>query len=320
MSKSVRSKMRFGVLAIPLCLAAFTTTPVFAEDDDFDPPPTERDAGCTIEEETDGDCGAPVKGANPKAPPKAKVHSKMLTTYSAREALRYKFNKDAFIDAYSDQTIGTQSVPIAASSSKLSGGLNVNFLVSGFTLTAGIDRLRNYTGTYANWNNQTDNTYSFGASRKINLSPQWTLTPSVKQTRLVSDTATKEFSKTDLSLPLSYALNKLWTIKALTFAFSKQDFANREFDQTDRTWTLSTGVAYKWSAKSTVEIAVNRQVRRSDLTSAEFLKTTILPKYEYKFTPTSTVSMGIGYERHANSVEQFGRWILAPKVQLRWDL
>lgn len=234
--------------------------------------------------------------------------------------MRYKFNKNAFIDAYSDQTVGTQSNPTAASSSKFSGGLNVNLLVAGFTLTAGVDRLRNYTGTFADWNGLTDNTYSFGASRKISLTPKWTVTPSVKQTRVVSDTATKELSKTDLSLPLSYALDKLWTVKAVTVAYSEQTYANRDFDQTDKTWTFSTGVAYKWSAKSTLEISVNRQVRRSDVTSAEFLKTTILPKYEYKLTPTSTVSMGIGYELHANSVEQFGRWILAPKVQLRWDL
>lgn len=312
--------MKIGMLAIPLCLAALTTTQVFAGDGDEEDPPPASPPACSIEEETDGDCGAPAKGSNPKAPPKAKVHSKMLTTYSAREALRYKFNKDAFIDAYSDQTVGTQSVPIAASSSKFSGGLNVNFLVRGFTLTAGVDRLRNYTGTFEDWNGITDNAYSFGASRKINLSSQWTLAPSVKQTRLVSDTATKEFSKTDLSLPFSYALNKLWTVKAVTFAYSKQTYANRDFDQTDKTWTLSTGVAYKWSAKSTLEISVNRQVRHSDVTAAEFLKTTVLPKYEYKLSPISIVSMGIGYERHANSVEQFGRWILAPKVQLRWDL
>lgn len=304
------------MLALPLCLAASITTPVFAEDEDpFNPPtPDESYAGCSIEEETDGDCGVPTKS------PKPKVHAKRLTIYSAREGLRYKFNKDALIDVYSVQTSGTQNVPQLASSSKFSGGLSAAFLVSGFTLTAGIDVLHNYTGTFNDWNGKVDNTYNFEVSRKIKLSPQWTITPSVKQTRLVSDTATKEFSKTDLSLPFSYALDKLWTFKAATFAYSKQTYANRDEAQTDKTWTLSTGVAYKWSAKSTLDISINRQVRHSDQFSAEYLKTTVLPKYEYKLSPTSTVSMGIGYERHSNSVEQFGRWILAPKVQLRWDL
>lgn len=310
--------MKIGMLVITFCLAAFTVPQAFAQDDEetWEPPtglgPPDKNE--ETEKETDGDNDVPKKA------PKPKVHSKVLVTYGAREALRFKLGKDAFIDAYVDQGAGTQDVPLQTSSAKFSGGLSAAFLVEGFTLTANIDILRNYTGIYGDWNGKYDKTYSFGVSRKIKLSPLWTITPSLKETRLVSDTATKEYSKTDLSLPVSYAFNKLWTIKAVTLAYSKQTYANRDEAQTDKTWTVSSGVAYKWSAKSTLDITINRQVRQSDQFSAEFLKTTVLPKYEYKLSPTSAVSMGIGYERHANSVEQFGRWILAPKVQLRWDL
>jgi len=79
MSKSIRSKLKINMLVIALCLAAFTTTPVFAEDEEpFNPPTPENNAGCSIEEETDGDCGVPTKS------PKPKVHAKRLTTYSGR--------------------------------------------------------------------------------------------------------------------------------------------------------------------------------------------------------------------------------------------
>jgi len=65
---------------------------------------------------------------------------------------------------------------------------------------------------------------------------------------------------------------------------------------------------------------VSREERYSNQSSAEYSKTTVMSKYEYKFSPTSTVGIGIGYETHSNSTEQFSRWLLVPKVQIRFDI
>ena len=267
-----------------------------------------------IEAEDDGDDDLPV------AKPQPKAHSKFLTTYGAKQALRFKLNNDAFIDGYFDQGIGAQDNSYKKPTSKFTSGLNGYFLFKGYTLSSGIDIKRNYSGTYGDWDGLIDRTYSVGASRKFKLSNQWTVAPSINQSIIDSDQETKNLRKTDLSLPFSYALDKVWTIKALTVGFSTQTFTNRVEDQTDRTWTVSSGAAYKWSDKINVEATVIREQRYSNKSSAEYSKTTVMPKFEYKLSPTSSVGFGLGYETHSNSTEQFSRWLLAPKVQLRLDI
>jgi hypothetical protein len=199
------------------------------------------------------------------------------------------------------------------------GGLSGNYLWNGFTLTAGFNSKRNYTDIYRQWDGKLDRTYSLGASRKFKLSNEWTLAPSVKLTRLRSDTATKELNRADLNLPFSYALNKKWTLKALTVAYSTQTYTNRVQDQTDRTWTLSTGVAYKWSEKSTFEVNVSREKRFSNQDAAEYTRTAIIPKYEYKISPTSSVGIAIGRATRSSRADEFSHWIVVPKLQLRMD-
>jgi hypothetical protein len=102
--------------------------------------------------------------------------------------------------------------------------------------------------------------------------------------------------------------------------FSTQTFTNRAEEQTDRTWTISSGIAYKWTDKTTFDVSVSREQRYSNKISVEYAKTTIMPKLEYKLSPTSSLGFGLGYVTHSNSTEQFSRWLLAPKVQVRWDI
>jgi len=267
-----------------------------------------------IEAEDDGDDDLP------SAKPKPKAHSKLLSTYGAKQSLRFKLNKDAFIDGYFDEGIGAQDNAYKKPTSKFTGGVSGNFLFKGYTLSGGLDIKRNFSGTYGDWDGIQDRTYMLGAARKIKLSNQWTVTPSIRQTVIDSDQKTKNLRKTDLSLPFSYALDKVWTIKALTVGFSTQTFTNRAEEQTDRTWTVSSGLAYKWSDKTTVDVSVSREQRYSNKSSVEYAKTTIMPKLEYKLSATSSVGFGLGYVTHSNSTEQFSRWLLAPKVQVRWDL
>ena len=320
-SNQISEVLKVGLLTIPLCLAVVAAPQAFAQDEaqegeefvsndsqDLD------EMLRKIEAEDDGDDDVPVKIKKPK------VHSKLMTTYGAKQALRWKINKVAFIDAYVDEGIGAQGNPYKTPTSKAAGGVSANYLWQGFTLSGSIDLKRNYSGTYDDWDGVLDRTFSLGAARKISLSKQWSVTPSLKQTRMISDKQTKELRKTDLVLPFSYALDKLWTVKALTLAYSTQTFTNREFDQTDRTRTISSGLAYKWSEKSSLEVSVSKEQRYSNQSSAEYSKTSVMPKYDYKFSPTSSVGIGIGYETHANSTEKFSRWILVPKLQLRWDL
>jgi hypothetical protein len=267
-----------------------------------------------IEAEDDGDDDLPT------AKPKPKAHSKLLSTYGAKQSLRFKLNKDGFIDGYFDEGIGAQDNPYKKPTSKFTGGVNGNFLFKGYTLSGGFDIKRNYSGTYGDWDGVLDRTYKVGVARKFKLSKQWTVTPSIKQTVIDSDQQTKNLRKTDLSLPFSYALDKVWTVKALTVGFSTQTFTHRAEEQTDRTWTISSGVAYKWDDKTTLDVTVSREQRYSNKSSVEYAKTTVMPKLEYKLSPTSSVGVGLGYVTHSNSTEQFSRWLLAPKVQVRWDI
>ena len=267
-----------------------------------------------IESEDDGDDDLPT------AKPKPKAHSKFLSTYGAKQSLRFKLNKDAFIDGYLDEGIGAQDNPYKKPTSKFTGGVAGNFLFKGYTFSGVLDLKRNYIGTFNDWDEVLDKTYSLAVARKIKLNNQWTVAPSIRQTVIDSDQKTRNLRKTDLTLPFSYALDKVWTIKALTVGYSTQTFTNRAEAQTDRTWTVSSGFAYKWSDKTTLDLTVSREERYSNKSSVEYSKTTVMPKLEYKLSPTSSVGFGLGYVTHSNSTEQFSRWLLAPKVQLRWDM
>ncbi len=313
--------MKFKFKLIPLLIALSISPLTFAQDIDDDTDEL-MDLSSNdldellrkIEAEDDGDDDLPT------AKPKPKAHSKFLSTYGAKQSLRFKLSKDAFIDGYFDEGIGAQDNPYKKPTSKFTGGLTGNFLLKGYTLSGGFDIKRNYSGTYGDWDGVLDRTYTVGAARKFKLSKQWTVAPSIRQTVIDSDQKTKNLRKTDLSLPFSYALDKVWTIKALTVGFSTQTFTHRAEEQTDRTWTVSSGVAYKWSDKTTLDVTVSREQRYSNKSSVEYEKTTIMPKLEYKFSPTSSVGFGLGYVTHSNSTEQFSRWLLAPKVQIRWDM
>jgi hypothetical protein len=313
--------MKFKFKLIPLLIALSISPLSFAQDmdDDSDQMIDMNSNNLDellrkIETEDDGDDDLPT------AKPKPKAHSKLLSTYGAKQSLRFKLNKDAFIDGYFDEGIGAQDNAYKKPTSKFTGGVSGNFLFKGYTLSGGLDIKRNYSGTYGDWDGIQDRTYMLGAARKIKLSNQWTVTPSIRQTVIDSDQKTKNLRKTDLSLPFSYALDKVWTIKALTVGFSTQTFTHRAEEQTDRTWTVSSGVAYKWSDKTTLNVTVSREQRYSNKSSVEYAKTTVMPKLEYKVSPTSSVGFGLGYVTHSNSTEQFSRWMLAPQVQMRWDI
>jgi len=314
-------KFKFKFKLIPLLIALSISPLSFAQDmdDDSDQMIDMNSNNLDellrkIETEDDGDDDLPT------AKPKPKAHSKLLSTYGAKQSLRFKLNKDAFIDGYFDEGIGAQDNAYKKPTSKFTGGVSGNFLFKGYTLSGGLDIKRNYSGTYGDWDGIQDRTYMLGAARKIKLSNQWTVTPSIRQTVIDSDQKTKNLRKTDLSLPFSYALDKVWTIKALTVGFSTQTFTNRAEEQTDRTWTISSGIAYKWTDKTTFDVSVSREQRYSNKISVEYAKTTIMPKLEYKLSPTSSLGFGLGYVTHSNSTEQFSRWLLAPKVQVRWDI
>jgi len=257
----------------------------------------------------------------PGRPPKPrKVVSKIALNYGAKESLRWKINKQAFIDGYVDQAIATQDNPYKSPSSKFAFGVTGNYLWNGFTLTAGADFKRGYADVYGAWDGVQDATYSLGVSRKISLNKQWTLSPSLKQTTVRSDTASKDLSRTAISLPLSYAVNKRWTIKALTLGYATQTYTNRLQGQTDKTMSYSTGAAYKMSENATLELGLSRETRTSDQSSAEYSKTTITPKFDYKISSTSSFGIGFGYETHTTSKEESSRWVIVPKIQFRKDI
>jgi hypothetical protein len=321
---SVKSKwheVKLGLLSIPVCLMVVAAPPVFAQDQaqDSEDAMEMEDKGLDellrkIEAEDDGDDDVPVKVRKPI------VHPKLITTYGAKQSLRWKLNKDAFIDAYVDEGVGTQNNPYKSPTSKFTGGLSANYAWNGFNVNGLVDIKRNYTGTYSDWDGVIDKTFSLSVSRKFKLSKEWSLTPSLKQTSLLSDKKTKELYRTDLVMPFSYALNKQWTLKAFTLALSTQTFTGRAEAQTDRTRTVSTGLNYKWSEKSSFDLTLSREQRNSNQSFSEYVRTSIMPKYDYKLSATSSLGVGLGYETHSNKTETFSRYVLVPKVQLRWDI
>jgi hypothetical protein len=322
--------LKSSLVAIPLCLAVLSCPQAFAQDmsgdsasdDDSD---TTLMSESTLDElvnqvlaEEDGDDDEPDLPGKPKKP--AKVHSKLATTYAAKEVLRWKINKNAFIDGYLEQAIAAQDDPYQPRGSKSAYGLSGSYSWDGFNLTGGADFKRSYKDVFGDWDGVVDKTYSLGVSRKIGLSKQWTLSPSFKQTRVLSDVAAKDLSKTAISLPLSFALNKEWTLKVLTLGYATQTYTNRVQAQTDQTMNYVTGAAYKLSEKATLDLSVNREVRTSNQSSAEYSKTTITPKFDYKISPTSSIGIALGYETHSNSKEEFSRWLIVPKFEIRIDI
>jgi hypothetical protein len=318
---SARNKLKIGSLAILCSLAVVAAPQAFAQDE----PPTDEEWADTdgqelddlihkIQEENDGDDDVPG-GAKPP-----KVQSKIMTTYGAKQALRWKINKHAFVEGYLDQAIGTQDSSYKTPNSKFSGGFSASYLWNGFALSGGVDFKRNYNDVYKDWDGFLDTTYRLGAARKFKLSKEWTLSPSINFSKLQSGKATKELNKTDLSLPFSYALNKQWTLKALALAYSTQTYTHRVEAQTDNTSTASTGFAYKWSEKSTFDVSISSEKRFSNQASAEYTRTSIMPKYEYKISPTSSIGIAVGHETRSSRTEEFSRWILVPKLQLRIEI
>ena len=324
-----RGLLKSSLVVIPLCFALLPAQTAYAQEAedsamaDNEEFGMEEDSGlddllAAVLSEEDGDDDEPVLPGRPPRPPK--VVSKIATNYGAKETLRWKINKQAFIDGYFDQAIATQDNPYKSPGSKFAFGVTGNYLWNGFTLTAGADFKRSYADVYGAWDGVQDATYSLGASRKISLNKQWTLSPSLKQTSVRSDTASNDLSKTAISLPLSYALNKVWTIKALTVGYATQTYTNRVQAQTDKTMSYSTGAAYKLSEKSTLELGLSRETRTSDQSSAEYSKTTLTPKFDYKISPTSSFGVSFGYETHSTSKDEFSRWVIVPKIQFRKDI
>ncbi len=320
--------LKLIVVTLPVGLSVLASSNVFAQvtnqetssnEDDEDEGDSNLDEMISgITGEQDGDDDEPDRPG--KAPKPRKINSKISTTYGAKQALRWKINKQAFFEGYVDEAIATQDDPYKTPGSKFAFGVNGNYIWNGFTLTAGADYKRSYTDVFGAWDGIQDATYSFGVSRKISLSKQWALSPSFKQTIVRSDLATKELTKTAFSFPFSYALNKVWTIKALTVGFATQTYTNRVLPQTDLTSTYSTGVAYKLSEKSSLDLTLGREIRTSNQSSAEYSKTSITPKLDYKISPTSSIGISFGYETHTTSKEEFSRWIIVPKLQLRKDI
>jgi hypothetical protein len=313
--------MKLSILSASLFIGLIASPLVFAQDVDQDMDQWVDFSSYDLDEmlrkieaEDDGDDDLPTKTPRPK------VHPRVLSAYGFKQTLRFKLNKDAFIDGYLDQGVGGQNDPYDRSTSKFAGGFNANLIWQGFTLSGGVDVKRNYAGTFSEWDGLMDRTYTYAVARKVKLSEKWNLTPTVRQTFIDSDQITRNLRRTDIALPFNYALNKVWTIKALTIGYSTQTFTNRTDPQTDITWTFSTGVAYKASEKTTFDVTLSQEQRYSDRSSVEYLKTTIMPKFEYKMSPTSTAGFGVGYVTHTNNTEQFSRWLLVPKIQLRWDI
>ena len=319
--KAGRNELKIGSLVVFFCLAVVATPQAFAQDEGPDDEEWTSasdqeldDLIHKVQEENDGDDDVPGVAKPPK------VQSKIMTIYGAKEALRWKINKQGFVEVFVDQAIGTQDDPYKTSNSKFAGGLSANYLWNGFAFAGLIDVKRSYNDVYNTWDGVTDTTYRLGAWRKFKLSKEWTLSPSVSFSHLQSGKATKELNKSDLSLPFSYALNKQVTLKALTLAYSRQTYTNRDEAQTDNTSTISTGFTYKWSEKSTFDVTFSREQRFSNKDSAEYTRTSITPKYEYKISPTSSIGFAIGRETRTSSTEEFSRWILVPKLQLRIDM
>jgi len=302
------------LMAIFLFLALLFSVPlVLAQSEDPpDPPPPP----CTLQEIEDGDCEPP----NPKKPRTPKVHPKSMTNWGARETLRWNINKQSFIEGYFDQTISAQDDPYKMESSRFSLGLNGSYIWKGNTFTAGVDVLRNQGGTFTSWDNNHDKTYNVAVTRKLPLIDKWSLTPTFRLTRALNDAVTKDLSRSEITLPLSYALNKLWTIKVLTVTYSEQTYTSRELPQTDMTSNNATGFAYKWSDKSTIDVSLSRQQRYSNQSTAEFVRESFTPKYVYNISRTSNFALSIGREVHSNSTEQVTRNIITPKLSIRWDL
>jgi len=320
--KSVSTRRSWkNLLLLPVCIGLLAATPAIAQNDDSDDElwtsSNDRELDELLHkilEEDDGDDEVPTKVRAPK------VHSKLLTTYGAKQALRWKINKTAFLEGYVDQGIGALDSPYKPPTSKFAGGILGNYLLGGFTITGGLDLKRNYSDVYADWDGLLDRTFNLGVSRKFNLTKDLAFAPSLRQSSVRSDKSSKDLSKLDLSLPLSYALDKQWTLKVLTVGISSQTYTNRAQEQTDKTWSYSTGLAYKWSEKSSFDVTLSREDRYSNQSSAEYTRTTIMPKYEYKISPTSSLGIAIGYETHVNNTEEFSRWLIVPKIQLRIDI
>jgi len=311
---SVMGCRKNWLMAVFLFLALLFSVPwVLAQSEDPpDPPPPP----CTLQEIEDGDCEAP----NPKKPRTPKVHPKSMTNWGARETLRWNINKQSFIEGYFDQTISAQDDPYKMESSRFSLGLNGSYIWKGNTFTAGVDVLRNQGGTFTSWDNNHDKTYNVAVTRKLPLIDKWSLTPTFRLTRALNDAVTKDLSRSEITLPLSYALNKLWTIKVLTVTYSEQTYTSRELPQTDMTSNNATGFAYKWSDKSTIDVSLSRQQRYSNQSTAEFVRESFTPKYVYNISRTSNFALSIGREVHSNSTEQVTRNIITPKLSIRWDL
>lgn len=322
--------LRSGLILITFFLTVLSCPHAFAQDSSQDSTSDDDEDSMMVSESTldelvskifseeDGDDDEPDLPGKPPKPPK--VISKIGITYSAKQVLRWKINKDAIIDAYLQQAIAAQDSPYKSPGSKFDYGFAGNYAWKGFTLTAGMDVKRSYADIFSAWDGIQDTTYNLGISRKINLSKQWTLSPSLKQTRVRSDIASKELSRSALNVPLSFALNKEWTIKALTIGYATQTYTNRVQGQTDTTVNYATGATYKLSSKSTLDFSLNREIRNSNQSSAEYAKTTITPKFDYKISPTSTFGISFGYETHSTSKEEFSRWLISPKFEIRKDI
>lgn len=325
------SRMKNLLLLLPICFALFTITPSFAQgasessdqelDGDFSELSIDDDTleGLInkIAEEEDGDDEVPLPVGKKKPP---KVTPKIATTFAVKQAVRWKINKQSFVEGYVEEAIARQDDPYKQASSKLAWGLTGNYSLSGYTLSGGVDVKRGYTDVFGTTDGILDTTYSLGVAKKFDLSKQWSISPSVKQTFVRSDLRTKELTKSAFSLPLAYSISKAWNLKVLTVGFATQTYTGRDETQTDKTWTLSTGLAYKWTEKSSFEVSVSREDRFSTNGNAEYSKVTIMPKYDYKISPTSSLGIGVGYENHATYAEEYSRWLLVPKLQLRLDI
>lgn len=321
--------LKSSLLALPLCVALMASPLAYAQgieqdsasDDDQEMVMEEDTLQAMIDQTNSDEEGDDDEPDLPGRPPKPKkVTSKLATTYGVKETLRWKINKAAFVDGYLEQVVAAQDDPYKSPGSKGAFGVSGNYVWNGFTLTAGADYKRSYADIFGAWDGVQDATYSLGVSRKVSLSKLWTLSPSLKQTTVRSDVASKDLAKTAISLPLSYALNKEWTIKALTVGYATQTYTNRVLAQTDKTMTYATGASYKVSDKTTFDLSLNREIRSSTIAATEYSKTTITPKLDYKISPTSSFGISLGYETHSTSKEDTSRWVIVPKLQLRKDI
>ncbi len=328
--KLVASRHRHLAATLPLCAASlFLTAPAYAQDQASDEMqsdaatqeqlvddgfPSLDDLLHKIEEKEDGDDDVPTKVKTPKVQPR------FLTTWGAKQSLRYKVNKETTIEGYLEQAIGSLDEPYKVPSSNWVAGLAGVYLGGGNSFTASMQVKQSYSDVFGTWDGSKDANFALGASRSIKLDKQWKLAPSVKLSKLTSDIKSRELQRYDLSLPLSYALNKTVTLKPITIAYNSQTYTSRPVDQTDRTTAFSTGVQYQSSAKSVFELTLSREERLSNQASAEYVRASITPKFDYKISSTSSIGLALSFEHRTSNSEDFVRWILAPKFQLKIDL